>query len=110
MSTSAVLREMRAFLDDPSHWVQGHYWLDAEGNDVEVAQAVACCLSGASTKAVYDLSSIWENEAEADRRVRQAVQEGTEFTNTISFNDDSETTHQQVLAVLDRAIELEEGE
>ena len=42
--------------------------------------------------------------------LRQALKQGSHFTNIGLFNDDPETTHEQVLELLKSAIELVEAE
>ena len=42
--------------------------------------------------------------------LRQALKQGSDFTNIGLFNDDPETTHDQVLELLESAIELVECE
>ena len=42
--------------------------------------------------------------------LRQALKEGSDYSNIGLFNDDPETTHDQVLGLLKSAIELVESE
>ena len=42
--------------------------------------------------------------------LRQAIKQGSDFTNVVLFNDDPDTTHEQVMELLKSAIELVERE
>ena len=42
--------------------------------------------------------------------LRQAIKQGSDFTNVVLFNDDPDTTHEQVMELLKSAIELVEHE
>ena len=98
-----VLLEVRALLAEPTRWTKGAYGKDARGVRVGArsSNAVCWCLVGAyqhshpegtSRRRAFDLlgsvASDWHGRSLQD------------------FNDDPATTHADVLALIDRALEL----
>ncbi len=96
-----VLTTVREALSDPERWYQGSYF-----NGKSTESATCACLEGATwiaaealygSPATYDKPADWLISEAAGRPV-------------IDFNDDPSTTHADILAVLDRAIELAKEE
>jgi hypothetical protein len=89
------LRAVRAFYGGPEKWTQGAYALNAEGHSVSAKSKDACrwCLSGAISSASYN---IWETA----RFLHFFIGWGL-----IDWNDAPERTFEDVIALLDKAIE-----
>ena len=108
-----VLRRGRELISNPESWVQGVYCVNDMGYDVEADRATRFCSVGA----------LWRVQAEhlkdpgtalALNKARQAldaqVPESFQDRSVIAFNDRTETTHEEVLALWDRAIAVAEEE
>lgn len=119
MSTLKILQGVREYLNDPAHWTQGVAYRDEKGLAIdEPLDAAQCCLVGASRRVrlLQEGGSSWmtsQSEREADRQLARAVLElypdvySRSTTHVSAFNDDPVTEHRDVLAVIDKAIELE---
>ena len=119
----SIIRRARSLLADPLRWTQG-------GDYTELReQGAAFCLYGAIMHvsgvtvqelrdgkeingAVFDgdmLKDTCPAVQVTDRYLTQAVQERSAIKFVIGFNDDNQTDHADVLAVLDRAYTLAGG-
>lgn len=98
MTTVEVLRKARALIEDPEKWTQGHDARDADGNwaGIHSLQAHSFCATGALMRAGGDVRS------DAYEALREQM--GVNFL--MEFNDSAETSHADVLAAFDRAIEV----
>lgn len=109
MTPVAVLKAARAKIDKSEAWTKGALALDTAGEHTHPRDHDACkwCLVGA-VEASSDHDSEWfpallpVTNAMRDLNAGRPGYYG-------EFNDHSATTHADVLAVLDRAIELAEG-
>ncbi|BCJ91806.1 hypothetical protein IZ6_25410 [Terrihabitans soli] len=96
----------RKWLADPKHWVQGELCVYDDVNNPDLRKVSCTCLMGALDRA----SSIKANDALiwADYDVlaflRKFIPNTGDGNDIAGFNDDTNTTHADVLAVLDRAI------
>lgn len=99
MDTLATLLKMREILADPSAWTKNVAARNAIDNVVHPAsaRAVCWCLEGALAKA----GGCTNDDYQTFRRLITGTRAMSEF------NDDPATTHADVLAALDRAIEAE---
>ena len=89
-----MLRELRTHLSDPTHWTKGCYARDAEGEPVNVREGVCHCLVGACILLAPDTETL---DALTNRLRR--------FVGPLTiFNDHPDTTHADILALIDRAI------
>jgi hypothetical protein len=103
MTRLEVLKKARALISKPENWCKGTTALDERGQNVSSDSDFACrwCMWGSlrridpSDTHLYAISRLLN--AETCRR--------TGITSHISFNDLPETTHEQVLEVMDAAIE-----
>ena len=103
------LQEVRKLFANKDHWIKGHYAKDAEGNyrDPSSPEAVRFCLVGGLDRCGAD-------NHESRKHVQDAIAElfpgrfliGYDKPFIHLFNDDPEITHDDVLRVLDRAIEV----
>ena len=101
-----ILRGARDFIADPSHWVKFSFGLKGDmGMDHALQDADRVCSLGAIGK-VAGLDC-WGNymtdEAWLAERCLLAVV--TDFSSVPEFNDANETTHGDVVAAFDLAIE-----
>lgn len=114
-----ILVKAKELIATPEQWTKGHFGRDAEGNQVDLDSdaCVGRCLMGA----VYRAQRILTNEAEPEERfgysvaVRDAVVQLNEclpadavegqWANIPEFNDYQSTTHADVIAVIDCALE-----
>jgi hypothetical protein len=100
------LRAVRELLEDERAWIQGTAAVDAYGNEVEGSDpnAVRRCLSGACDavdgygKLSFLARVLGEHPDFASH----------DFASIHAFNDDKDTTHADVLRLIDVAIEQAE--
>lgn len=98
MLTLHRLRGMRERLNRPSRWCQGIE---------ERSQAV--CLVGAFIRVRTDGNCLTlYGSVNAAIRTSAKQHTGQHYANMVQFNDAAQTTHADILAVLDRAIAAEE--
>jgi len=94
------LRAAKSFIDTPDKWTREVSARDKFGqpaSDYE-EDAVCFCIIGAAMRA----------DASLDRHLRKCLPEWAEGS-FIDFNDHEETTHADVMALFDRAIEMAES-
>lgn len=105
-----ILRDVRDLLTDPAHWTQKEWARNADGGArlADEPSAVCWCLGGAFWKCTGDegfaeSEEPWHDDVRAawDRLV--IVIDGEHAGSVYKFNDES--THAEVLDLLDRAIE-----
>lgn len=94
-ATTRILREARAKIQDPADWVRGSWYGASRGYCA--AGAVAAAVTG--NPAPYSLH--WQSD---DARPARELLESVVGSCVYAFNDRS--THNEVLAAFDRAIEL----
>ena len=101
MTTTDVLRHMRARLSEPGKWTKGGYARDKQGRLTRSnsKDAVCFCMLGAMRTA-RDAGN-QQNAA----NVLLSVLAPLGYGSIPSFNDSPTTTHADVLSVLDKAIE-----
>jgi len=114
--TLALLIAGQQLLKDPSGWCKG-----------SMKQGQRYCINGALFEVGttnYQMPDDYVSDdplyyrGDLDRGqipepfwfLRQALKQGSDFSNIGLFNDDPQTTHDQVLELLDRAIEIVESE
>lgn len=102
MTTVEVLRKARAFIEDPAHWWQEQSYGDREENCVCAAGAIYLAVNGWGP-ATPRLTTTDETYAAVEALAHQTAQQ-----TVFDFNDSPETSHADVLAAFDRAIESEE--
>ena len=114
MNTKAHLIQTKKLLAEPSSWTKGTYWRDENGIAIDERYSVAgdiasMCLGGAMQIAIGEAESDLlglDVSSEVIRCVMDSIEETCGKPMTIAaFNDLESTTHEGVLAVLDRAIE-----
>lgn len=87
-----VLQQARELLSDPKRWVQGHF---------DIGHAF--CAAGAIEKVAGRGTDVEDDAYYALANVIDVLSDGTDAI--ASFNDDDSTTHADVLAAFDLAIE-----
>lgn len=101
------LQEIRDYLADPKRWTQTYTARDEQGLPVPSTEpsAVCCCLIGMVLRV-----SAGDNEARADITLKLTTSIPLDFVNRTelhriaAYNDDPATSHDDILALLDRAI------
>ncbi len=101
-STLALARRVRALLEAPERWTQGHMAETAKGSACrsESRHAARWCLLGAVTRSWAELDSDWQDEDELSIALRAY----TGPDGLIHWNDAPGRTHADVLALLDTVI------
>ena len=98
------LRQVREVIQLPDRWFQGSEAVNQFGSATHPDSPTACrwCLTGAIKRVAFLASSDAPYKLIRDMRsaMRKAIGQGS----IIDFNDDSKTTHADVLAALHRAI------
>lgn len=128
MKTSDALRAARSKIQNPEAWTKTAPALDSSGVRVDAQDRAAVCFS--SYGAIVSIIGVNENlvtamiaieTATPERFVEMAAMQMEEATKSRKghvgekplgfgmFNDDVDTTHAEVLAAFDRAIEIAEG-
>ena len=109
----SVLRRARGILERPEAWVQKAPAVTRDGEDVETNSpaAVAFCVGGAIERAIGEPgTSLYRKTITALNLGIPHLDPHYAHHGYIAFNDAESTTHADVLAALDRAIELRERE
>lgn len=94
-----AIERARGLLSDPARWTRGGYAKTAEGllTGSSHSNAVCWCLAGALRKEAYELLV-------APSSVAEAFAKATGIRDIPVFNDNLQTTHDDILAALDKAI------
>lgn len=106
----AVLMEARARIDHPAAWTQGESARDAGGDPCAAVDDVAACWCALGS---IEACRAWENETQAlitlSGVARDLGHDSIGGSCTAMLNDAPETTHADVLALYDLAIERAEA-
>ena len=104
-----ILRGARDFIADPSHWVKLSFGMkDGAGMNNALQDADRVCSLGAIGKVAglngwgYDMTA---EAFLAERCLLDVVTKDDDFSSVPEFNDADETTHKDVVAAFDLAIE-----
>jgi hypothetical protein len=103
MTAIAILKGARDLIATPEAWQKGHSARDAGGAPVRSSSDRACkfCLEGAIYRAYhFSMGLKYNSLSDALSMVRREI--GTEYV--FQWNDRPETTHADVLAILDKVI------
>ena len=103
METVDILKAARALIDTPEKWTRGLNARDAHGQDVRPnsLEAVCFCARGAIIR------SAGFEHIDAYELLQNALPiGGNDFVP--AYNDNPDTTHADIMALFDRAIELAE--
>lgn len=97
-----LLRAIRERLSSPHRWTKGALARTSSGKatGVETAEASCWCLQGALF-AECSSSELDSAEDSVRRALHNTITAYTAFTNLAFFNDALDTTHKDVLAVID---------
>lgn len=95
-----ALNQLRLLLEDPSHWTKGAYARDKEGAPVREGDydATCLCLIGACHKVTVCIPDYFQLTEALSRAG------GIRPFDIVDFNDREDTTHSDVLALIDKAI------
>ena len=102
METKEILQKARDLITDPDKWTQKAYAKDSKGMTVSLWSKEATCWCALGALYSFNEDGIFELPGDTHSRLQDHA--GRDI---VSFNDNS--THAEVLAAYDRAIEsLEE--
>lgn len=107
MSVVEELKQVRDWLSDENHWTKGHYGF-ANGMPIIAMNAEATCLVGACQKVIGDFDQGWDLARNVISCIDRDIQSLSLDGKLLKFNDSPETTHSDIMRVLDCAIEKEE--
>lgn len=114
MNKVEVLTQARALIEKPENWIKGAYFYDPEDSEVDFVSAKCFCTLGAVGATLVEDPRLYIMDKEIMRLLARAVQapgaSDTDESTVIAFNDDPFTTHEDVLGMFDRAIELAKEE
>ena len=113
MTVLELLQNARQLLSDPARWTKGCFARNAEGQAVHpvLGKAACWCSVGAIRKefsrehGYTDRSATVSSFLDAHLLLHQLLSSGKHSAGIPSFNDHPDTTHADVLALFDRAIE-----
>ena len=117
MKHSEVLKNAKKKIEHPDNWIQNSFCKDKNGTDLKPLSkiAVSHCLDNAIFSALYDTGK-YEGGVFSGTYLHPCiayVYDGIKLTlgypivDTIqSFNDNANTDHKTIMAVLDNAIKL----
>ena len=109
MNALEVLQKTRRLIDKPEYWVKGVFAQDADWGEVQPTSPEACsfCLLGALSAACKGGPEARRSRASylVHRALDEFVADG-EVVSIVAFNDNPNTYHDDVLACVDRAIQL----
>lgn len=114
MKTIDVLKAARAKITNPENWMKGFYAKTPDGGETVGTnpEATCFCALGAieSVTGILHLYNGWPDRAVVflNKVVKEVQPEDVNYRNVAEYNDNS--THEQVLAVFDKAITLAENE
>lgn len=98
-----VLKDAREFLTEPKRWIKGDLFQNGKGEAVTRPAATCACLTGALLIGSGGTATPERRDAfDGSVKLLEAL---TSETLLADFNDRPTTTHADVLAVLDKAIE-----
>jgi hypothetical protein len=100
MSTADILRGAKEHISDPAMWYQGNYFPDANHFEVPPDDA-PCCPFGA----VQWATQTWTIDLDLIETLNRQSGDG----GIVAYNDAETTTHDDIMALFDRAIELAEA-
>lgn len=109
MSAVETLTKVRELLASPERWTQGFFARDSAGTICNFADAnAACwCLSGALARVLpEDTDEHEERYDAAGEYLQAALPERSRTAGYIAWQDKPQRTHAEVLALVDRAIEI----
>ena len=103
-----ILIAAREKIADPAHWMKDKIAVDGDGKPCQVKDGVQFCLWGALEAGGIALDADFANFAvHAENAIMDSQPQDTRRS-IIELNDRPSSTHAEVLAVLDNAIESEE--
>lgn len=107
MTTLEILKAARALIENPSHWAKGELAYDAMNRACEPdsPHATGFCTEGALARVAGD----YPNYRLALKLLGTRLPEPFGSTPVFEWQDRSNTTHADVLALFDRTIAAEEA-
>ena len=116
MTAKELLIKARALIANPNHWTQTNFAHDTEGNSVAPSNEKACewCALGAIMNIRYENANGYAIEDKAIEMLSLTISDFDKYENfrgvnnediISSFNDDTSTTHEDVISMFDIAID-----
>lgn len=105
MTPIEVLKSARELLSDPVRWTKGCLARDANGVSVHASNGVCWCLMGAVIKVCPD-DDDYMTRSSARHFIHESLEGQSIYGDIPSFNDAPDTTHEDLLKTLDKAIEF----
>ena len=109
MKASEILVQARKLIEDPDHWIQGCFAEREDGTPVETYSSEACCFCAMGAVRKSGLTELGVTHARAMRFLDSAAQK-TCGCNAISYNDDLDRRHGDIMHLFDVAIDLAKRE
>lgn len=108
MNAAQILKDAKAHISDPAMWCKGQFFASAPGKDLPDLDphTFPNCPSCAFGAVAYAAKA---PRSKADEYLTRAAREWSNQS-VVDFNDDSETTHADIMTLFDRAIALAEKE
>lgn len=111
------LRAAREKITDPKNWFKGNWFQTNDGLETEDADVgnICCMCAIGAVACVTGLNPKYTFSAPRDENAWAALDQATReltnsrFSDIVDYNDRTETTHEEILAVFDRAIANEEA-
>ena len=115
-----ALERTREIINNPKAWIKDTLAKDKYDYTIELEEPNACkfCISGAIHRALYEMditnsTQLYKittkiyNDLKISKFTKRkpTIEEYEEFEDYIQFNDDSETTHEEIIKLIDYAIE-----
>ena len=119
MTTKEILIQAKALISDKDHWTQRFFARNKERMPVSPAGKSACqwCAIGAIIRIRYNSKLEYLREAQAYNALTQSIKDlnldlgvSKDWDLIGAFNDHADTTHEDIIKIFDKAIQLAEGE
>jgi hypothetical protein len=107
MTTLEILIAGRARIDTPERWTRGDWARDANGVGVEPLSPDAVCFCAMGAVDAAAASEEYAVYLRAVAALRDAIPKGLRLISVPTYQDCDTTTHADVMAMFDRAIEAE---
>lgn len=112
MNSIELLTQTKSLIANPDNWIKKKNALSAKGREVKPSSNRACkfCLLGALDRVSALNGFTYSVRNEAIYRLEIEVKQVSEYRCVHWYNDAPKTTHSDVIAILDNAIQTLSGE
>lgn len=105
-TTADTLRKAKALISDPVNWNQDGSYIRGEPLGEETGEGTCMCVYGAVMVA-HGISNPWYSRSLLKDALEEAALEVNQGS-VHEYNDSTSTTHEDIMELFDRAIELAE--